>query len=75
MQGRLASAEHGSEGPRQSHGSKRAENMTVIIPVLAAQKRVNAKTDEQRQAAVLETNIYLNAEATSQYTLIALRSP
>ena len=49
--------------------------MTVIIPVLAAQKLVNAKTDEQRQAAVLEANVYLNAEATSQYTLIALRSP
>jgi hypothetical protein len=42
--------------------SERAENVTLIIPVLAAQKLVDAKTDEQRQAAILEAKIYLNAQ-------------
>src|SRR6516225_2428363 len=35
-----------------SISSERPENVTVIIPVPVAQKLVDAKTDEQRQAAV-----------------------
>jgi hypothetical protein len=42
--------------------SEHFENVTIIIPVLAAQKLVDAKTDDQRQAAVLEAKVYLNAE-------------
>jgi hypothetical protein len=42
--------------------SERAENVTLIIPVLAAQKLVDAKTDEQRQSSVLEAKVYLNAQ-------------
>jgi len=43
-------------------GSERPENVTVIIPVPVAQKLVDAKTAEQRQAAVLEGSVFLNAE-------------
>ena len=43
-------------------GSEQPENVTVIIPVPVAQKLVDAKTDEQRQAAVLEGSVFLNAE-------------
>ncbi len=42
-----------SEGP---------ENVTLIIPVTAAQKLVDAKTDDQRQAAALEASVFLNGE-------------
>lgn len=42
-----------SEGP---------ENVAVIIPVGAAQKLVDAKTDDQRQAAALEASVFLNGE-------------
>jgi hypothetical protein len=45
-----------------SISSERPENVTVIIPVPVAQKLVDAKTDEQRQAAVLEGSVFLNAE-------------
>jgi hypothetical protein len=46
--------------------SERPENVTVIIPVSAAQKLVDAKTDDQKQAAVLEAQVFLNGQP---YTL------
>src|SRR3974390_3022634 len=49
--------------------SERAENVTVIIPVLAAQKLVDAKTDEQRQAAMLDARVYLNAQPYSLWLM------
>jgi hypothetical protein len=49
--------------------SERAENVTVIIPVLAAQKLVDAKTDEQRQAALLEGRVYLNAQPVALWLM------
>ena len=45
-------------GVRDEH----AENMTVIIPVPSAQKLVDAKTDDQKQAAVLEARVYFNGQ-------------
>ena len=42
--------------------AEHAENVTVIIPVLVAQKLVDAKTDDQRQAAILEASVFLNGE-------------
>lgn len=42
--------------------SEGAENIAVIIPVTAAQKLVDAKTDDQRQAAALEASVFLNGE-------------
>ncbi len=41
------------------------ENVAVIIPVSAAQKFVDAKTDEERQSAVLDAEIFLNGEPHS----------
>jgi hypothetical protein len=41
---------------------ERPENATVIIPVVSAQKLVDAKTDEQRQSAVLDARTYLNGQ-------------
>jgi hypothetical protein len=49
--------------------SERAENVTIIIPVLAAQKLIDAKTDDQRQAAVLEAKVYLNAQPFSLWLM------
>jgi hypothetical protein len=45
-------------GVHQEH----AENVTFIIPVTSAQKLVDAKSDDQKQTAVLEARIYLNGE-------------
>jgi len=45
--------------------SERPENLTVIIPVAAAQKLVDAKTDDQKQAAVLEAQVFLNGQPYS----------
>jgi hypothetical protein len=45
-------------GVRDEH----AENVTVIIPLPSAQKLVDAKTDDQKQTAVLESRIYLNGQ-------------
>ena len=45
-------------GVRDEH----AENVTVIIPVPSAQKLVDAKSDDQKQVAVLEARIYLNGQ-------------
>ena len=38
------------------------ENVTVIIPIESAQKLVDAKTDDARQAAVLNAEIFVNAD-------------
>jgi hypothetical protein len=46
--------------------SENPENVAVIIPVAAAQKLVDAHDDEQRQAAVLEAEVFLNGQ---QYLL------
>jgi hypothetical protein len=40
------------------------ENITFIIPVLAAQKLVDAKNMDQKQAAVLESRVFLNGKPT-----------
>ena len=45
-------------GVHQEH----AENVTVIIPVPSAQKLVDAKSDDQKQSAVLEARVYLNGQ-------------
>jgi hypothetical protein len=41
------------------------ENVTVIIPVPVAQKFVDAKTDDEKQAAVLEAQVFLNGQPYS----------
>src|SRR5271165_1862834 len=41
------------------------ENVTVIMPVASAQKFVDAKDDDQRQAAVLESQVFLNGQPFS----------
>ena len=41
------------------------ENVTVIVPVAIAQKFVDAKTDDQRQAAIMEAQIFLNGQPCS----------
>jgi hypothetical protein len=45
--------------------SENPENVAVIIPVMAAQKLVDAKNDDQRQAAVLEAEVLLNGQPYS----------
>ena len=40
--------------------SEHPENITVIIPVLSAQRLVDAKTNDQKQAAILEAQVFLN---------------
>ncbi len=42
--------------------SETPENVTVVIPVLSAQKLVDAKSPDQRQAAVLDAEIFLNGQ-------------
>jgi len=42
--------------------SEIAENVALIIPVDAAQKLVDAKTDEAKQAAILDAAFFLNGE-------------
>ncbi len=41
------------------------ENVTVIIPVPVAQKLVDAKNDDQKQAAILEAKVFLNGQPIS----------
>ena len=41
------------------------ENVTIIIPVLSAQKLVDAKTDDQKQSAILEAQVFLNGQPYS----------
>jgi hypothetical protein len=45
------------------------ENITVLIPVLVAQRLVDAKTDDERQSAILEAKIFLNGEPYSLWIL------
>jgi hypothetical protein len=45
--------------------SEQPENVTVIIPVPAAQSLVDAKNDDQRQAAILDAQIFLNGQPYS----------
>jgi len=45
--------------------SEQPENITVIIPVLAAQKLVDAKSDDQKQAAILDAQVFLNGQPYS----------
>ena len=45
--------------------SELPENVTVIIPVPVAQKLVDAKTDDQKQAAILEAHVFLNGQPYS----------
>lgn len=41
------------------------ENVVVIIPVAAAQKLTDAKTDDQKQAAILQAQVFLNGQPYS----------
>ena len=41
---------------------EQAENVTMIIPVPSAQKLVDAKEEDQKQSAVLESRVYLNGQ-------------
>jgi hypothetical protein len=45
--------------------SERPENVVVIIPMTVAQKLVEAKTDDQKQAAILEAKVFLNGDSHS----------
>ena len=45
--------------------SEQPENVTIIIPVPVAQKLVDAKSDDQKQAAVLEAQVFLNGQPYS----------
>jgi hypothetical protein len=45
--------------------SEQPENVTVIIPVTAAQKLVDARSDDQRQSAILEAQVFLNGQPYS----------
>lgn len=38
------------------------ENVTLIMPITAAQKFVDAKADDERQAAILDADVFLNGE-------------
>lgn len=43
---------------------ERPENVTVIIPVAAAQKLVDAKNLDEKQSAVMEARVFLNGQPT-----------
>ena len=45
--------------------SEQPENVTVIIPVPIAQKLVDAKSDDQKQAAILDAQVFLNGQPYS----------
>jgi hypothetical protein len=45
--------------------SELPENITVIMPVVAAQKFVDARTDDERQAAILDAEVFLNGQPYS----------
>ena len=49
--------------------AERPENVTVIIPVLTAQKLVDAKNDDEKQAALLDAKVYLNGQPYSVWLL------
>ena len=42
--------------------SERPENITVIIPVPVARKLTSAKSGEEKQAAILDAQVFLNGE-------------
>jgi hypothetical protein len=42
--------------------SEYPENITFIIPVAAAQRLIDAKTEDQKQAAVLDAEVFLNGQ-------------
>jgi hypothetical protein len=43
---------------------ERPENLTVIMPVISAQKLVDAKNMDEKQSAVLEARVFLNGQPT-----------
>ena len=45
--------------------SEQSENVTIILPVLVAQKLVEAKNDDQKQAAILDAQVFLNGRPYS----------
>ncbi len=45
--------------------SEQPENVTIIIPVPVAQKLVDAKSDDQKQSAILEAQVFLNSQPYS----------
>lgn len=45
--------------------SEQPENITVIIPIAVAQRLVDAKNDDQKQAAILEAQVFLNGQPYS----------
>jgi hypothetical protein len=45
--------------------SEQPENVTLIMPVAVAQKFVDAKTEDERQAAILEAEVFLNGQPYS----------
>jgi len=42
--------------------SEMPENIVLVIPIASAQHFVDAKSDEQRQAAILESQLFVNGE-------------
>jgi hypothetical protein len=42
--------------------SENPENVTIIIPVAVAQKLMDARTDDQKQGAILDAEVFLNGE-------------
>lgn len=49
--------------------AERPENVTFIIPVPVAQKLVDAKTDDEKQSAILDAKVFLNGEPYSIWLL------
>jgi hypothetical protein len=45
--------------------SEQPENVTIIIPVPVAQRLVDAKSDDQKQAAILDAQVFLNGQPYS----------
>jgi hypothetical protein len=45
--------------------AEQPENVTIIISVPVAQKLVDAKSDDQKQAAILEAHVFLNGQPYS----------
>lgn len=49
--------------------AERPENVTFLIPVLVAQRLVDAKNDDEKQSAILEAKVFLNGEPYSLWIL------
>src|SRR5271165_6458928 len=45
--------------------SEQPENVTIILPVPVGQKLVDAKSDDQKQSAILEAQVFLNGQPYS----------